>query len=167
MGLIDTRRSQMFPVLSPVQIETAKRFASGEPQRFAPGKLMFDVGKRHAQTRLILEGSIEATRHDGLGRALPIATECAGQFRGEASQFAGRPSMVAGRAGPAGDRSTVRCGPFTARGHTHALWRAAISMAPFLAGQLPGDGLDVGLAGGLRYVCANTNGQRLLADRDV
>jgi len=29
MALIDTRRSQMFPVLSLAQIETAKRFASG------------------------------------------------------------------------------------------------------------------------------------------
>ncbi len=102
MALIDTRRSQMFPVLSTAQIETAKRFASGEPQRFAPGELMFDVGERHAPAWLVLEGSIEASRHDGRGRELPIAVEGAGQFSGEVSQLAGRPSMAAGRAGPAG-----------------------------------------------------------------
>jgi thioredoxin reductase (NADPH) len=102
MALIDTRRSQMFPVLSPGQIETAKRFASGEPQRFAPGELMFDVGERQAPAWLILEGSIEASRHDGRGRELPIAVEGAGQFSGEVSQLAGRPSMAAGQAGPAG-----------------------------------------------------------------
>jgi thioredoxin reductase (NADPH) len=102
MALIDTRRAQMFPVLSPAQIETAKRFASGEPQRFAPGELMFDVGERHAPAWLVLEGSIEASRHDGRGRELPIAVEIGGQFSGEVSQLAGRPSMAAGRAGPAG-----------------------------------------------------------------
>jgi thioredoxin reductase (NADPH) len=102
MALIDTRRSQMFPVLSTAQIETAKRFASGEPQRFAPGELMFDVGERHAPAWLVLEGSIEASRHDGRGRELPIAVEGAGQFSGEVSQLGGRPSMAAGRAGPAG-----------------------------------------------------------------
>jgi thioredoxin reductase (NADPH) len=92
----------MFPVLSPAQIETAKRFASGEPQRFAPGELMFDVGERHAPAWLVLEGSIEASSHDGRGRELPIAVEGAGQFSGEVSQLAGRPSMATGRAGPAG-----------------------------------------------------------------
>jgi thioredoxin reductase (NADPH) len=102
MALIDTRRSQMFPVLSPAQIETAKRFASGEPQRFAPGELIFDVGERHAPAWLVLDGSIEASRHDGRGHELPIAVEGAGQFSGEVSQLAGRPSLATGRAGPAG-----------------------------------------------------------------
>jgi thioredoxin reductase (NADPH) len=102
MALIDMRRSQMFPVLSHAQIETAKRFASGEPQFFAPGELMFDVGEHHAPAWLVLEGSIEVSRHDGRGFELPIAVEGAGQFSGEVSQLAGRPSLAAGRAGPAG-----------------------------------------------------------------
>ncbi len=78
MALIDERRSQMFPVLSPAQIETAKRFASREPQRFVPGELMFDVGERHAPAWLLLEGSIEVSRHDGRGHELPIVMEGAG-----------------------------------------------------------------------------------------
>ena len=102
MALIDTRRAQMFPVLSAAQIETAKRFASGEPQRFAPGELMFDVGERHAPAWLVLEGSIQASRHDGRGRELSISVQGGGQFSGEVSQLAARPSMAAGRAGPAG-----------------------------------------------------------------
>jgi hypothetical protein len=40
MSLIDTRRNQMFPVLSALQIETARRFASGAAQRFAPGEVI-------------------------------------------------------------------------------------------------------------------------------
>jgi thioredoxin reductase (NADPH) len=102
MTLIDTRRSQMFPVLSPAQIETAKRFASREPQRVAPGELIFEVGERQAPAWLVLEGSIEVSRHDGRGRELPITVEGAGQFSGEVSQLAGRPSLATGRAGPAG-----------------------------------------------------------------
>jgi thioredoxin reductase (NADPH) len=102
MALIDMRRTQMFPVLSPAQIETAKRFASGAPERFAPGERMFDAGDCAAPAWLVLEGSIEVSRHDGRGHELPIAAEGAGQFSGEVSQLAGRPALAAGRAGPAG-----------------------------------------------------------------
>jgi hypothetical protein len=62
MALIDMRRAQMFPVLSPAQIETAKRFASGTPERFAPGETLFDAGDRAAPAWLVLEGSIMALR---------------------------------------------------------------------------------------------------------
>ena len=68
MSLIDTRRDQMFPVLSASQIETAQRFASGEAQRFAPGELVFDVGERQAPAWLVFEGGIEVIRRDGRGR---------------------------------------------------------------------------------------------------
>jgi thioredoxin reductase (NADPH) len=102
VSLIDTRRDQMYPVLSPAQIETARRFASAEPRRFAPGELVFDVDERDAPTWLVLEGSIEVVRRDGLGREAPIVVESAGHFSGEVSQLAGRPALAAGRAGPEG-----------------------------------------------------------------
>jgi thioredoxin reductase (NADPH) len=102
MAVIDTRRHQMFPVLSPAQIETAQRFANGPARRFAPDELVFDVGQRNAPSWLVIEGSIAVARHDGRGHDLPIAVEGAGQFTGEVSQLAGRPSLAAGRAGPAG-----------------------------------------------------------------
>jgi thioredoxin reductase (NADPH) len=102
MALIDTRRHQMYPVLSAAQIAVANRFASGEPRRFAPGELMFDVGERHAPSWLVLEGSIAVSRSDGRRQELPIAVEGPGQFSGEVSQLAGRPSLAAGRAGPEG-----------------------------------------------------------------
>ena len=102
MSLIDTRRDQMFPVLSALQIETARRFASGEAQRFAPGEVVFEVGERQAPAWLVLEGEIEVIRRDGRGREEPIATEGVGQFSGEINQLAGRPSLAAGRAGPEG-----------------------------------------------------------------
>ena len=48
MSVVETRRHQMFPVLDMAQIETAKRFASGEARSFAPGAVVFDVGERSA-----------------------------------------------------------------------------------------------------------------------
>ena len=95
MSLIDTRRDQMFPVLSALQIETARRFASGDAQRFAPGEVVFEVGERQAPAWLVLEGEIEVIRRDGRGREEPIATEGVGQFSGEINQLAGRPSLAA------------------------------------------------------------------------
>ena len=56
MSLIETRRHQMFPVLDVAQIETAKRFASGEARSFTPGAIIYDVGERPAPAWLVLEG---------------------------------------------------------------------------------------------------------------
>ncbi len=56
MPIIDTRREQMFPTFTPQQIEMAQRFASGEPQRFAPGASLYDVGERDVPSWLVLEG---------------------------------------------------------------------------------------------------------------
>jgi thioredoxin reductase (NADPH) len=116
MTVIDTRRDQMFPVLSAPQIQTARRFASGEVRRFAPGELVFDVGQRQAPAWLVLEGGIEVIRRDAHGREEPIVTEGVGQFSGEVSQLAGRPSLAAGRAGPEGATAV----PFDAA-HVRAL----------------------------------------------
>jgi len=69
MALIDTRRDQMFPVLSAAQIATAHRFAGSEPRQFAPGDIVFDMGEHHAPAWLVLEGSIEVIRRDGRGRS--------------------------------------------------------------------------------------------------
>ena len=102
MSLIDTRRHQLFPVLDAGQIETARRFASGPARDFAPGEIVFDVGERHAPAWLVLKGSIDVVRRDGLDREAAITTHHAGQFSGEVSQLAGRQSLASGRAGAEG-----------------------------------------------------------------
>ncbi len=102
MSLIETRRHQMFPVLDVAQIETAKRFASGGARPFARGEVVFDVGERAAPAWLVLEGTIEVVRRDGLNHEAAIVTLGAGQFSGEISQLAGRASLAAGRVGPRG-----------------------------------------------------------------
>ena len=102
MSIIETRREQIFPVLDAAQIETAKRFASGPARTFAPGEVVFDVGERNAPAWLVLKGSIDVVRRDGLKRETPITTHHAGQISGEVSQLAGRDTLACGRAGTDG-----------------------------------------------------------------
>jgi thioredoxin reductase (NADPH) len=102
MSLVETRRHQMFPVLDVAQIETARRFASGEPRSFASGEVVFNVGERSAPAWLVLEGSIEVIGRNGLDRAMTITTHGVGQISGEVSQLAGRAALATGRAGPKG-----------------------------------------------------------------
>jgi len=110
------RSHQLFPVLDPAQIETAKRFASGPPRDFASGEVLFDVGERSTSVWLVLKGSIEVKRRDGLNRESAITVHHPGQFSGEVSQLAGRESLASGKAGPEGCRAV----PFDAA-HIRAL----------------------------------------------
>ena len=98
MGVVETRRHQMFPVLDMAQIETAKRFASGEARSFAPGEVVFEVGERSAPAWLVLEGSIEVVGRDGLDHEVAITSHRAGQISGELSQLTGRAALGTGRA---------------------------------------------------------------------
>ena len=102
MSTIDTREHQMFPVLGAGQAETARRFASGPEVRFSPGETLYAIGDHGAPAWLVLGGSIEVVRRDGLSRDAAVTTHRAGQFSGEVNQLAGRPSIAAGRARPDG-----------------------------------------------------------------
>src|SRR4029078_8969491 len=102
MSVIETRGHQMFPVLDAGQIETAKRFVSGPARQFAPGELVFDVGETNAPAWLVLEGTIEVIRRDGLHRESSITAHTPGQISGELSQLSGRPSLASGSAGAEG-----------------------------------------------------------------
>jgi thioredoxin reductase (NADPH) len=102
MTTIETRQYQMFPVLSAPELALARRFASGPQRRFAPGESVYAIGDREAPTWLVLEGSIEVERRDGLSREARITTHGPGQFSGEINQLAGRPSIAGGTAGAEG-----------------------------------------------------------------
>jgi thioredoxin reductase (NADPH) len=102
MSLADTRFDQLFPVLDAVHIETARRFASGAAHAFAPGESIYDVGVRHAPAWLVLDGSLEIVRRDGLHRESSVVLLSEGQFSGEVSTLAGRGTLAAGRAGADG-----------------------------------------------------------------
>ena len=84
------------------QIQFALRFASGPPRRFAPDEKLLDVGDRNTTVWLVIEGSIVASRRDGLGREGLFATGGPGQFSGEVSDLAGHASLAMVCAGPEG-----------------------------------------------------------------
>jgi thioredoxin reductase (NADPH) len=102
MSTLGTREHQMFPVLNAAQIEIARRFASGPERHFAPGESVYAIGEQGAPAWLVLDGTVDVVRRDGLSHEAPIITHGAGQFTGEVNQLAGRPSIAAGRAGPDG-----------------------------------------------------------------
>ncbi|TBF82682.1 FAD-dependent oxidoreductase [Rhizobium leguminosarum] len=102
MANSNNRAEQMFPVLSPTQMISARRFASGEPHHFSAGEIVVHFGEKDAPVWLVLEGSLDVFRHDGLAHELNVVTHSPGQFTGEVSQLAGRPSLVRGVAGAEG-----------------------------------------------------------------
>ncbi|MFA6267529.1 MAG: FAD-dependent oxidoreductase [Pseudolabrys sp.] len=102
MSLAEDRFEQMFPVLDPAQVEIASRFASGPARIFAPEETLFESGARNVPSWLVLDGTLEIVRRDGLHRQASVIAHTAGQFSGEVSQLSGHGSIPAGRAGPKG-----------------------------------------------------------------
>ncbi|MDB6092411.1 MAG: thioredoxin reductase [Gammaproteobacteria bacterium] len=104
-SLIERRREQMFPVLNSTQIEIARRFG-GEPRRFKPDEVVFELGEVAAPAYLVLSGSIKVSRRAGFGRMSEVTTHGPGELTGEVSQLAGGPALAQGRAGPNGAQAT-------------------------------------------------------------
>jgi thioredoxin reductase (NADPH) len=102
MSIADTRHDQIFPTLSVPQRQAALRFASGPAVRYPPGTVLFAVGETVTAAFLVLTGSIEIIRRDGMGHETLIAAHASGQISGEVAQLAGRPTLAEGRAGPDG-----------------------------------------------------------------
>ncbi|PTQ64892.1 cyclic nucleotide-regulated FAD-dependent pyridine nucleotide-disulfide oxidoreductase [Sphingomonas sp. PP-CE-3G-477] len=102
MSDLGARDHQMFPVLNAEQLQTAKRFASGPARVFAAGEQVYVIGEQGVAAWLVLEGTIDVVRRDGLSHEAPITTHGPGQLTGEVNQLAGRPTIAGGTAGPAG-----------------------------------------------------------------
>src|SRR5262249_58880398 len=92
--LPEDRIAQIVPTLTPAQIQFALRFASGPARYFATDEKLLDVGDRNTAVWLVVEGSIIASRRDGLGRERIFATGGPGQFSGEVSDLAGHASLA-------------------------------------------------------------------------
>ena len=102
MSDVGARDHQMFPVLNAEQLETAKRFASGPARVFAAGEQVYAIGDHGVAAWLVLAGTIDVVRRDGLSHEAPITTHGPGQLTGEVNQLAGRPTIAGGTAGPEG-----------------------------------------------------------------
>ncbi len=91
------RLADMFPVLSAAQIEEVCRF--GSEREYAAGELLWDIGDRHVDFHVVLEGTLQIVRRDALGNETVLFEEGPGQFSGDIVALSGRGRMVAGRAG--------------------------------------------------------------------
>ena len=72
MSQAESRRSQMFSVLTPAQIAVAQCFAAGSPQHFEPGAILCGVGERNSATFIILDGSDEISRGESIAIASSV-----------------------------------------------------------------------------------------------
>lgn len=99
--IVERRREQIFPVLDAAQIESAQRFG-GPLRHFKPGEVVYASGELGAPAYLVLDGSIEAVRREGLNHESVITAHARGQISGELGQLAGGATLAEGRAGPQG-----------------------------------------------------------------
>jgi thioredoxin reductase (NADPH) len=91
-SVIETRYDQMFPVLSPAEIERLRRF--GEPRSYAAGEHVVTAGEPSPGMIVVLKGELADTQHNVLGHDQLIVTHGPGHFMGELAQLSGRPSLV-------------------------------------------------------------------------
>ena len=65
-----SRYNQMFPVLSPSEIDRVRRF--GEIRRFPAGEFLFHAGERMPGMYVVISGRVEISPRDGLGQEVPV-----------------------------------------------------------------------------------------------
>jgi thioredoxin reductase (NADPH) len=87
-----TRAAQMFPTLSPAEVERLRRF--GEVRNYDAGEPLMLVGQTGHGLTILLSGEAEISQHDQSGLRTPIVTHGPGNFMGELAQLSGRPSLV-------------------------------------------------------------------------
>jgi thioredoxin reductase (NADPH) len=97
----ERRREQMFPMLTPRQVEGARRFG-GAPRSYEPGQRVIPFGQVAAPALLVVSGHVEVTRRDVAGNTGLITKHMPGQMAGELSQLGGGPSFVELHAGSEG-----------------------------------------------------------------
>jgi thioredoxin reductase (NADPH) len=90
------RYAQMFPQLTPAEIERLKRF--GVIRRYADRQPLFLTGQPGRGMIVVLSGHVTVTQRDGLGHVLPVVDQGPGQFLAEVGSLSGRPALVDGHA---------------------------------------------------------------------
>ena len=92
MSTIDLHDEEMFPRLTPQEIDRLRRF--GEVRHYAPGGTLFVTGDVAPGMHVLIKGSVRVTRRDPLGHSAPIVEEGPGQFVAEVAQLSGQPALV-------------------------------------------------------------------------
>ena len=92
MSVIDTRRDQMFPCLSPEEIDRIRRF--GDIAHAKAGAVLAKAGEVSPGVMIVLDGTARVTRRDAMDETHVIVEHSPGGFIGELAQLSGRPSLV-------------------------------------------------------------------------
>ena len=92
----ETRRPQMFPVLTAAELRRIERF--GTRRRYRDGEFLVKAGQPGPGMCVVLSGKIVVLRHDGLGHISPIAELGQGEFAAELAELTGHPAPVDVRA---------------------------------------------------------------------
>src|ERR1700686_3252118 len=92
MSTIDNRNEQMFPKLTPNEIDRLHRF--GEVRHYAPGEALFVTGSVAPGMYVLIKGSVRVTRRDPFGHSAPIVEQGPGEFIAEVGQLSGQPAFV-------------------------------------------------------------------------
>jgi thioredoxin reductase (NADPH) len=98
--LYEGRRAQMFPRLTPAQIERV--VALGQRQQVKAGEVLYEQGEQNIHFFLVLSGAVDVLRPID-GREELITVHEAGGFAGEVNMLSGRSSQVRGRVREAGE----------------------------------------------------------------
>ena len=92
----ETRRHQMYPVLTEAELKRIGRF--GARRHFKAGDLLARTGQPSPGMCVILSGRIAILGHDGLDHVSPIVGMGPGDFAAELAELSGQPAMVDVRA---------------------------------------------------------------------
>ncbi len=87
-----SRRHQMFPLLSDVDMARMQRF--GTLQGHAAGTQLFRAGESAPGMFVLLSGVVAVSQRDGLGHVTPVIQHRRGHFMGEVGALSGKPSLV-------------------------------------------------------------------------
>jgi thioredoxin reductase (NADPH) len=94
------RAAQMFPKLTPAQVERISSIGQRRP--VSAGELLYDVGDQNTRFFVVLSGSIDVVRLIG-DREEPMLAHGANEFTGEINMLSARRSLVRARAAVYGE----------------------------------------------------------------
>jgi thioredoxin reductase (NADPH) len=96
MAIIDERREQMFPVFTPAEIESIRRF--GSPVRFAAGGRIVATGEPIPGMHVILAGRVAILQRHPFIDETPVVEHGPGEFIAEIASLTGRSALIDARA---------------------------------------------------------------------
>jgi thioredoxin reductase (NADPH) len=97
---ITDRAAQMFPRLTPAQIERVSSI--GHRRDVHAGDVLFDVGDQNTRFFVVVSGAIDVVRMIG-DREEPVTVHHPGEFSGEINMLSARRSLLRGRAASDGE----------------------------------------------------------------